>query len=813
MSDIYKTSFRLNLTGNLNQELLAVSRSFRGLDKQIAETQGKLNRLTLGKGIFESTLKLKKEFGAIAAAAVHSNQTIDGSFAAMAGKMKLDLRGVKTTTAEVAGAMARDFKGVFSGADQQISGLNRQIAEMSSKMRGMQFGSGSGSGGGRSIRHAGSSALDVAATGPSHSGIFAGLNVEHSTKGLLEANGELQRQVNIYRLSGASAAAASAAKDAVYKSAIMVPDVGVAEQMKLYRELVGVTGDEKGSIQALPDAAKTMSVMGAITGRHSDEDMKRIFKFIELRGVAIDEATHKIDVTKFGSELNYATKAMVASQGLINSNDMLQFAKQAGPMAKGMSGDQLFSTMLASMEDMGGARSGTALTAVGRQFLGGIMTGNKADRLDELHLLNKEGVDRSGAHAAITDPTKGIKGYEVLTKQGFGAFMDQIIRPALINAGITDRQAQNNELYRSLSTDTARRQVGLFLSGQEQVAMVAGRFKQAMGGTEGYDKIFGNGEDFQTSSKAFHEAIGTLKTALGDAAGVAPMLMTFARAIATVADALKDRPALASIATLGGVGGSAALMGYGALKTVTGFGLPAAATQLSAAAVALDAAALKIGGASVAADASKLAGAAGLGAFGIGGIVAGGAVAYGGIGYLNAQEMLKQHGGNGMDPATGLPLDSNPMSGMAPEKPWLRDWFKSWFSAPGAKEAAEAAGKQGAVTVTEWVQDGPLRAGGHRSGARHSRRLPERDLKSRGRGWRSKRQLRRRRARWSGQQSQLRRQRQRLWFRLCLRRRPRSRSRRVWRNEPDGRGGLQSRRSRRRSRRPRRLRSRHGCWR
>ena len=66
------------------------------------------------------------------------------------------------------------------------------------------------------------------------------------------------------------------------------------------------------------------------------------------------------------------------------------------------------------------------------------------------------------------------------------------------------------------------------------------------------------------------------------------------------------------------------------------------------------------------------------------------------IGYLNAERLLKEHGGNGLDPATGTTLDSNPMSGLAPDRPWLRDWWRE--HAPtvlGGEAVREEAGRVG----------------------------------------------------------------------------------------------------------------------
>ncbi|WP_267359501.1 MULTISPECIES: hypothetical protein [unclassified Methylobacterium] len=50
MSDIYKTALALTMEGKLQSQLMEAVSALRLFDKQIAETQGRLNKLHLGGG-------------------------------------------------------------------------------------------------------------------------------------------------------------------------------------------------------------------------------------------------------------------------------------------------------------------------------------------------------------------------------------------------------------------------------------------------------------------------------------------------------------------------------------------------------------------------------------------------------------------------------------------------------------------------------------------------------------------------------------------------------------------------------------------
>lgn len=430
--------------------------------------------------------------------------------------------------------------------------------------------------------------------------IGAALGMAEFIADLNTANGLLERQINIFKLAGNSAADAEAMRKAAYQSAIQVRGVDVVEQAKLARELSAALQDNPGALKVLPDFAKAKAVIGVATGRDDEDMTTRIAKMIELRGGAINETTQKLDPELFRKELNAATKALIAGQGLISANDLQQMIKQAGAAGKNFRGnpEAFWRDYLAAAEDMGGSRAGTAITAVARQYLGGIMTPKVAEEFNRLGMLNKEGWHEQKGKIVIDDPSKAIKGYQELLHGGVRELVEKVIRPTLDAHGYNTDEKRNAELYSFASTETARRLLGLYLSNAAQIKAVGERYDKTSG-TEGFDKVVKG--DFLYNVDAIGKSFHTLATSLGAAAQVAPMLGGIADGINKLAAAAAAHPAIGSTITFGGGAAAAGLGIYGAYQVgkgiksaLNGFGLPAAATELTVAAKLLDSAATKL---------------------------------------------------------------------------------------------------------------------------------------------------------------------------------------------------------------------------
>lgn len=462
---------------------------------------------------------------------------------------------------------------------------------------------------------------------------FAAVKAAGFTKHLVDANGELERQITLSKLAGATAKDAADGRARAFEVAANVRGSGVTHNYKLYREASAAVGSYGGGNVVMPDLARARNVIEAMTGHVSEQDLNMLVKTIELRGKAIDQATHSINPDLFRKELDAMVKGLVAAQGLLGPKDFYNAMKQASPIMKDADPYKMWGGYLAGMEDMGGARFGTSLTAIGRQMLGGIMTGRSADELHRFGILTNdpEGshYDKKKKHWQVDDAEKGIRGFETLMREGFQAFNEKVLKPAfekqyMDKNGHIDQSAVSAEMYKFGSTETGRRLMALQIAGAVQQQLVQKRYNEAAG-LDGQNVLE---KDYQFNMKALGEALHNLKTALGDAAMVAPMLGHIADGINVLAKAAGDHPGLATgttiaggLATLG-FAGYAGVKGYQALTT--GFGLTTAAAALNESAAALSAAAGKMAGGSAVSGAANAAegGAAAAGGASLAGVAA-----------------------------------------------------------------------------------------------------------------------------------------------------------------------------------------------
>ena len=382
--------------------------------------------------------------------------------------------------------------------------------------------------------------------------VGAGIETLKFIDHIAKAGGELQRQANIFRSAGNSIEDTTKAIKGAFDSIQKAPGVDAVDAMRRYRELAGATQDNAGSLTVLPEFLKAQVIYKATTGADPEEGMQRIVKMIELRQGAIDHATHRIDPEKFAKELDVALKALQVGQGLITANDLQNVIKQAGPVAKGMDPLKFWSIYLASVEDQGGARTGTALTAVARQVLGGIMLPKVADEWERLEMLNPvgQGWNMQKGHVQIKDPEKAIKGYSTFRDEGFQDFIEKFVKPAFEKHGVKTDQQKNAELYRFASTETARRLYSIYLTGAEQVEAEQKKIRNAMG-LDSYDKVFGGGKDYQVGIDSLTASIKSLEEALGGPAGraVGKIASEIAEQINKLAKLAIDHPQIVELGT------------------------------------------------------------------------------------------------------------------------------------------------------------------------------------------------------------------------------------------------------------------------
>jgi hypothetical protein len=243
-----------------------------------------------------------------------------------------------------------------------------------------------------------------------------------------------------------------------------------------------IMGDEVGpdksaGVRALmPYAEKAAVLLKAATGEDSPEALARLYKTVELRGDVIDPKTHEISPERFKAGLDAALDLLLIGHGQIKVNDLLNTVKQGGPAMRLIEDPYAaWAAVVTPETELGGARTGTGLTAALRQLLGGSMARHFADEMTDLGMvkpgaLYKQLFPAAGRNGAVVYGKDFLNDEDVLMKQGLQAWLADIAKKNLAAKGITDAPAINKELYRLMSTETFRRLASIYLTQDAQVA-------------------------------------------------------------------------------------------------------------------------------------------------------------------------------------------------------------------------------------------------------------------------------------------------------------------------------------------------------
>ena len=83
-------------------------------------------------------------------------------------------------------------------------------------------------------------------------------------------------------------------------------------------------------------------VLEGLTGTPAEQNLQVLAKAIELRGGGMNPVTGQLDPERFVKEAEAATRAIVASGGLVNARSLYQYMQTAGPAARAMSDPDVF---------------------------------------------------------------------------------------------------------------------------------------------------------------------------------------------------------------------------------------------------------------------------------------------------------------------------------------------------------------------------------------------------------------------------------------------------------------------------------------
>jgi hypothetical protein len=418
-------------------------------------------------------------------------------------------------------------------------------------------------------------------------------SVYHAGRETLIQGAEYQHERVALQNAGRTSAELAELEHAAREVVKTVPTASFTESLKALNETTSAFGSVEHAIDNLPFVMRTASVLKSAAGDKLTDDPGqmgyKLARFFEERGTAGNPEV-------FRKEADEMVKAMVFTRGNFNPSEMLNFAQQAKSSLQNYSLRFMSRIVPSIVTTMGGDRAGTAANAYSKVILGKVNDAKQAGSWEEYGLVDPgKAIKKNGkvvswkpgavndTNAALTDPLK---------------HMEEVILPALKAHGVNidDRLELSkalNSLYRNPVAE-------MFA---EELAQLANRQRlhkdeELMDKTKSPDQIYKNNlaNDPSAGISALTASLQNLQTAVS-----APAMKTAAGAISGIAEALQtlsgaasEHPKLALGA--GVVAGGAALgsAGWMSYQIANGFGLPKAATELTAAAKALDGAAAKL---------------------------------------------------------------------------------------------------------------------------------------------------------------------------------------------------------------------------
>jgi len=406
-----------------------------------------------------------------------------------------------TTIGTTADASVARANAAFGKMDASVDASIAQISKLKAEMASLgripgtgRFlpGGGGGGGGGGSIRNG----PHFGAESPSFNtpagrirteggniwealGVYAVLD---TIKNIVTAGGELETQKKLLHdllgnreqsgdVDGAVKAAIAYSTDANSGIIGSTPASNLAGLREIYPFMPNLSA----AIKELPSLMQAAKLLEELTHgqKKAETQLPILAKALENLGGGIDPETHELSPERMDKAVNEAVKTIIAGGGVIDANALLGFAKQAGGMGR-ITTDlgTMFDNIITSVLDMGGNRSGTALAALGRQFLGDVMSPQKAEELESLGILPKGGWHKAGAGIAMNPGQKMLGEDEIKDpEKGIAAWVRDVWGPAVMrklgpNATVADVM---QESYKDFSTSTAQRLGLLFLANSAQV--------------------------------------------------------------------------------------------------------------------------------------------------------------------------------------------------------------------------------------------------------------------------------------------------------------------------------------------------------
>ena len=337
-----------------------------------------------------------------------------------------------------------------------------------------------------------------------------------------------------------------------------------------------------------------MIAEGAHPGAAFNEEFDQFVKGLEIKGVT----QH---LPELQSYLEGMAKAINVFGDTLKPSDYYRMFKYGRQATHNLSEEYMTEVAPTLSQELGGSSAGKAHSSFFNAVIGGKMTNRAAATLMKLGLVDKKNVIRTKTGNVKGIKPGGIKEADLAATNPF-EWVQNVLKPATINHGITDFGKQQQTIAHLFSNQIVAQLVSILLTQGDKIRKDQ-KLVQASKGLEAAT------EYQQRDPTTGLLGVGRALTSLIEVASnplmepAAGAMTALAKGIAALTEAAKDHPDLAlaagGVATAAGVAGALGL-GRGVVALLTAGGsLSGSATALTGAAASLEAAAvaLKAGGA------------------------------------------------------------------------------------------------------------------------------------------------------------------------------------------------------------------------
>jgi hypothetical protein len=461
----YEVGAVLRVVDEASTVLRQIARSFEQLDGIIKATKESLGTIKIPKILIDSIKGVNDQLLALGGAA---DKGASGAIAAFG-----DMDKAIATTQERIALLKKEMATVGPSSHPMLSA------------RGSSGGRGGGGHGGSF--HAGSPGASVPAFAGGTGGggfweLIGGAVVLDAVKNVFSAGGDLENQKKLLRdklgTRGTEADINSATAAAIkYSTGGPGRVIGVtpAGALKGIDELLAVTPNLKAAIELYGPMARAAKTLEELTGQPAEATMKTLAKGIENTGGGINPTTGELDPARMQSAVDAAVKTIIAGGGFIDASTLFGYAKQAGGMGRITTNlDAAQDEIITSLIDQGGNRTGTAISALGRQFLGDKMTYPTALALSNLGLMPDGHWSKAGTGVTM-DPGFDIRGIDEIKdpQKGMGAWLNDVWAPYVRKRFAEEGKEFNpanimQESYKDFGQATGQRLALMFLMNKAQ---------------------------------------------------------------------------------------------------------------------------------------------------------------------------------------------------------------------------------------------------------------------------------------------------------------------------------------------------------